>query len=259
MNRNFQLLSRWALALPLLVALPGCVATEADTVSDPVVSPISWSTEHNQTQIVNVAAAPGWTVSRVEYSVDGINWFQAKPVGAPAATTGSTTATTGTEYTVVLSNLDIGDNTVTLRVTSTYRDQTQVSLFYSTVGGVAAVFDCNTPAESMLPEPRLVEQNGTESRTLKGYFGDPARHTITFTIGYTSQANNPYQSVGAISSYGREAITAAFSVGHASCDHGQINALHDCDVPYSLTVLVDGNNLCANATFGLIHNYVEQN
>jgi len=144
-------------------------------------------------------------------------------------------------------------------VTSNYRDQTQVSLFYSSISGVAAEFNCNTPDASMLPEPRLVQQDGTDSRTLIGYFGDPALHTITFTIAYTSLDNNAYQSVGTISNYGREAITAAFSVNHASCDHGPITAPHDCDVPYSLTVLVDGNNLCANATFGLIHNYAQGN
>lgn len=258
MNANFQLLSRWALALPMLVALSACVATDADTVSDPVVTFPTWSAEHSQEGKVLVTAPTGWTVSRVEYSVDGTTWLQAKPAAAPATTTGSTT-TAGTEYAVALNNLDIGDNTVTLRVTSTYRDQTQVSLFYSTVSGVAAVFECNKPAESMLPEPRLLQNNGTESRTLKGYFGDPALHTVTFTIGFTSLAGNPYQSVGSISNYGREAITAAFSVSRATCDHGPFNALHDCDVPYSLTVLVDGNDLCANATFGLIHNYVDGN
>jgi hypothetical protein len=250
MNGNSCILSRWALALPVLMAVSGCMATEADTVSDPVVEFPSWSTDHNQSQLVTVTPASGWTIARVEYSVDGTNWLQAAPV-----TTSAGSAPVAGEYTIALSNLDIGDNQLTLRVTSTYRDQTQVSLFYSSISGVAAVFDCNTPAKSMLPEPRLLQGNGTESRTLVGYFGDPLRHTMTFTINFISNAGNPYQSVGAISQYGRDAITASFSVNHATCDTGPITNQHDCDVPYGLTALVDGKDLCANTTFGLIHVY----
>ena len=245
MNLRIQFLSPWALSVTAAFGLTACMAVEADVPANPTVSFPAWSTAYDQTQNVQVTAAPGWSIDLVEYSVDGLHWMQATPAGSDG-------------YSVVLTNLDIGDSEIAVRVTSSYRGQSQTTLYYSPISGVAPVFDCSNPATSMLPTPTLIRDVGTEIRTLVGYFGDPAGgHTVTFIIGYTNQLNtNPYQNVGSIVSYGRTSITAAFDVSLARCDTRPTpNPPQDCDVPYSLTVLVDGAQLCKNDAFDHVHNY----
>jgi hypothetical protein len=64
--------------------------------------------------------------------------------------------------------------------------------------------------------------------------------------------------VSSIQNYGRDAITAQFKVDQATCDTtpgGMGTPGVDCDVPYGLTVYVDGVQLCTNPTFGVITNY----
>lgn len=258
MSHNTSIFSRWALALPIVVALSGCTATEADTVSDPTVTfPPSYSADPNQQPDVTVTPAPGWTISRVDYTTDGVNWQQAT----------ASTATAGA-YSLNLTNLDIGPNLLTVRVTSTYRNQTQVSEFSSAIDSVKATFDCGTPGAatqpSMLPNTTLLQSDGTEERTMIGYFGDPTLHTVTFVINFTETwpTNNPYTEVASITKYGRDSITAAFPVSHATCDTcagGGVGCAnpHDCNVQYGLTVYVDGSStqLCANTNYGVVNNY----
>jgi hypothetical protein len=246
MITKMPLLSRWALPLVTVFALASCTATEADVPSEPVVVFPAWAVTHDQTQSVKVTAAAGWTVDRVEYSTDGINWAQAKPG-------------TGDNYSVVLTNLDIGTTELTLRVTSSYRGQSEVNYYYSEIQNVAAVFGCATAA-SMLPSSTLYRANGTETRTMLGYFGDPSKgHTVTFDISFTDVNGNVFDTVGAIVNYGRDSITATFDVARATCDTGgnppNTNPPHDCDVPYTLAVWVDGAVLCPATAFGQIHSY----
>jgi len=249
MIHGLRTLSRFALSLAVLPLLTACVVQEADAPPDPVVTFPTWTADHDQSQVVQVAAPPGWKIDHVEYSVDGGKWTEATPTG------------TDNGYTVALTNLDIGPNTVALRVESSYRDQSQTDLFYSTTPDIAPVFDCTTPAASMLPSPTLQHDNGTEVRTMVGYFGDPAGgHDVTFTMDFTDGNGNAFQNVGSIVSYGSNAITVSFNVATAWCNTnpgGPGNGV-DCDLPYGLTVSVDGVQLCTNPTFGVVHNYWER-
>jgi hypothetical protein len=246
MTKRLALFSRWALTLAAVLAPTACVATEADVPADPTVAFPAWTAAHNQTQTVRVAAPPGWKIDRVEYSVNDGPWLVAAPAGADA-------------YTVALTNLGIGTDTLALRVTSSYRAETQVSLFYSTMT-IDPVFDCATPATSMLPTPTLIRSVGTEVRTLVGYFGDPARgHSVAFALDFTNvPANNPFHIEGSVTNYGRDAVTAQFNVSQASCptNPGGIgNPPQDCNVTYALTAYVDGKVICTNPNFGVVTNY----
>jgi hypothetical protein len=108
------------------------------------------------------------------------------------------------------------------------------------------MFDC-TDAAAMLPTNTLVGQNGFETRTLLGYFGDPANgHTVTAVIDYDGTDGWHYQEVGNVIVYGRETLTVEFSVNHAECANAP------CDVPYGLTVYVDEAQVCTNASYGVI-------
>ena len=248
MSKNTKILPRWALALPLVILFSGCMATEADTVSDPKVEFPAYTTDHNQSPVVTVTPPAGWITSRVDYSLDGTNWMQAK-----------VSDTDATKYTVALTNLDIGSNDLTLRVTSSYREQTSTTIFHSAINDVAAVFDCNTPDASMLPSATMILQDGTEVRTLTGYFGDPLRgHSVVATINFTNEGGSSYQIEGAIASYARTQITASFQVGHATCNRPSTNPGFQCTGPcsihYGLKVTIDGKDICTNTGFGDITN-----
>jgi hypothetical protein len=120
-------------------------------------------------------------------------------------------------------------------------------------------FDCaNRDDDSMLPSTTLIRNMGTETRTMTGEFGDPDYgHSVTFTLTFQDMNGNQYQSVGSITDYRRTAITAEFDVGDATCETGRgpNEEPHDCDVPYRLDVMVDGERLCSANNFGNIHTY----
>ena len=196
MTTKFPLLSRWALSLITVFALTACTAEDADVPAAPVVQFPAWSTAYNQSQTVQVTPAPGWPIDRVEYSTDGINWMQAKPG-------------TGDGYAIALTNLDIGTTELTLRVTSSYRGQSEVNYYYSEIQNVAAVFDCTTPATSMLPSSTMILQDGNEVRTLVGYFGDSQRgHSVVAYIDYTDEPAGG----GAGSTYQIEGVMVTFQM-----------------------------------------------
>jgi hypothetical protein len=239
MNYERKLSSSWAPCLAAALVLSGCVIEEADVPADPTVSFPNWSTEHTQSQQVRVTAPAGWEIDRVEYSVDGGKWVQAREGDAGV-------------YRVELSNLDIGDSVFALRVESSYLGESQTDLFYDTIEGIAPVFACDTPDESVLPTPDMIQDNGNEVRTMLGYFGDPdGGHTVTFMIEFDDRWGEHYQIVGSIINYGNDSITVEYDVGHASCDASN----GDCWVSYGLTVWVDGELLCENGGFGSVINY----
>jgi hypothetical protein len=128
MNRRFKTSSVWALAIGVVFPLAGCVIQEADVPADPEVSFPNWSVDYNQERQVRVTAPAGWTIERVEYSVDGGKWEEA-------------TGNNAGSYTVSLNNLDIGDNVLAVRVESSYRGESQIDLFYDTIEGIASVFN----------------------------------------------------------------------------------------------------------------------
>ena len=226
------------LPMPERVSSPTCVPPDAG-VPKPTVTFPAWSTDHDQTQTVQVVPGPGWAIDLVEYSVNDGEWRQAS-------------SSTGNGYQVALTNLDIGDSAIAVRVTSSYRGVSEVNLYYSTITGVKPVFDC--AAASMLPSATMIFQEGTDVRTLTGYFGDPQRgHSVVATINFTDEPGSSYQIQGTINSYARTEITASFDVTNARCTRpnspGNI-CTGPCSVNYGLTVSVDGTQLCQNTGFG---------
>jgi hypothetical protein len=151
-----------------------------------------------------------------------------------------------------LTELDIGDNALALRVESSNLGHSQTDLFYDTIEGIVLVFDCDSPEDSVLPSEDMIHDNGSEVRTMLGYFGDPAGgHTVTFMFDFVDRWDDDYENVASIVNYGRYSITAEFDVSEARCDATN----GDCRVPYGLTVWVDGVELCSNSHFGDITNY----
>lgn len=252
MNTRLYRMSRWAMSLMLASTMLACVATEADPPTEPKVTFPSWSTAHDQTASVKVKAAEGWTITNVEYSVDGAKWQKAEGP-APGAT--APTSADGTPYAVTLTGLDIGDSELTLKVTSSYRGQTETDYFYSNIKGVLPEFDC--AAGSVLPSATLNRNLGTEQRTLTGYFGNAeGAHTVSASISFISINGNAFESVGVPVARGTDAVTFSFNLGDATCDTGNgPNNWHDCDVPYTLTLWVDGTKVCDARDVGNIHTY----
>jgi hypothetical protein len=116
-------------------------------------------------------------------------------------------------------------------------------------------FDCSD-RDAMLPNTTLIRNMGTETRTFTGQFGNPENgHSITFTLVYDNINGDTFRSVGAVTDYGRTSITVQFDVSDASCDTGDMTDRHDCDVPYRLVVMVDGEPYCSENDYGNIHTY----
>lgn len=250
MRDRHHWLSGWALSVTGPLTLAACVAAEADVPPNPTVSFPEWASVHQQTQPVRVKPPPGWTIDRVEYAVDGGSWKRAalREDGL---------------YSVTLTNLDIGDNALALRVQSSYLSETQTDIYYDTIANVPPNFICDDPAASMLPTPDLLYDNRTEVRTLLGYFGDPSGgHTVTFVIDFVDEEGNAFEVGGSIINYGRSSITAEFAVDQAWCYTGGPGPgggeRFDCDVDYGLSVWVDGVSLCSSNRFGTITNYWER-
>jgi hypothetical protein len=138
---------------------------------------------------------------------------------------------------------------------------------YATAGCIVAdaddqvtpQFDCaNRSGDAMLPSTTLIRNMGTETRTMTGQFGSPDYgHSVAFILTYDNINGDQYQSVGSITDYRRTSITVEFDVSEASCDTGMGpgEERHDCDVPYRLDVLADGEPLCSRNNFGNIHTY----
>jgi hypothetical protein len=239
MSNKAKLMSPRSLVIAAVLALTACVVDEADVPDNPEVSFPNWSTDSNQTQNVRVTAPEGWSIDYVEYSVDGGDWQEAPKTG-PAT------------YSVTVSDLDVGDNVIALRVESSYLSQSQTDLYYDTIEGVAPVFNCEDPEASMLPSSTLIYDSGSEVRTMMGYFGGPdGGHTVTFVLDFTNDWDEDYERAGSIVSYGHNSVSVEFDLAQAWCDASS----GDCRLDYGLTVLVDGEELCSNPSFGEILNY----
>lgn len=244
MSHRLQVFSPWASCLAAVLGVTGCVAGEADSPSQATVTFPAWNSSANQNQSLTVVPADGWTIARVDYAVDEGEWKQATP-GADGT------------YGLTLTDLDIGASEVAVRVTSTYRDQTQTDIFYNTIPNVAAVFNC-TSQDAMLPSSTLYFDNVNEVRTLSGYFGDPdAGHNVSFIIDFNDDLGDHFQNVAKIVDRGRTFITAEFDVSQARCALGRDaqNRCVDCTLEYKLGVQVDGVEVCPLATYGKVQRY----
>ncbi len=195
----------------------------------------TWTTDHEQIGSVTVDLDPAWTIDEVAYSVDD----------GPFTTAA---LDSGTSYLIALSDLDIGDNQLVVRVDSSNAGHSQSHFFADTISAIEPVFDCSSPA-SMEPNTTLIANNNYEVRTLRGYFGDPAGgHTVTFVITFVDDNGNTYVNPAATLVYGRTSIDAEFNVNRWRCDG-------TCTTDYDLEVLVDGNLLCSEANFGIIRDF----
>ncbi len=198
----------------------------------------SWTTAFTQTGTVTVTLDANWTVDEVAFSVDGGGFAPAADLGAGA-------------YDVALTELDIGDSDLVVRVSSSNRGYSQVHEFQDTIAGVVPVWDCNNPNAAMQPDTELLEQLKVENRTMVGYFGDPdGGHTFTFLIEYDDQGD-PFQTVGAVVSPGRTSMMVGLDIDRADCGN------NPCTQNYALSLYVDGNPtpVCSNNSFGVIRRY----
>ena len=240
-------LSRWSLVLGAMLLANSCVLTEADGADDPVVTFPAWTAASSQSQAVVVVPPEGWTIDRVEYAVDDGEWRQAIPAE-------------NDQYVVELVDLDIGRSELALRVESSYRGHSQVDLYYSTIPEVAPSFNCDSP-ESMKPDATLIQQQGTERRTLLGYFGDPdGGHTATFSISFRNLEGEDHTSVGTIINRGFNSMMVEFDVSEGYCSNwpnGRNEPPVDCNTSYGLSLNVDGVEVCSSSAFGNILDYAD--
>lgn len=209
----------------------------AVTVTEPTtdVTLPTFSTAHDQMQTVTVAPAAGWTVTGVEYSVNGGSFMDA---------TGS-----GTSFDLALNGLDIGDNELVLLVHSDNAGNEHVDRVVTTIAGIVPVFNCDTPGDSMLPTTDLVRSQQQDVRSMVGYFGDPARpHDILFVIDY-DDIDGPITSTATIVTRSRDTVAVSFNTRSANRPDLRQSQ------PYALSLVVDGKQVCQNGSFGDIWDY----
>ncbi len=201
----------------------------------PSVSFPAWTTAHTQQGTVSVSLDAEWTVDAVAFSRDGGEFLPATALG-------------GGDFAVDLVDLDIGDNALTVRVTTSNRGTVQVHEFHDVVADIAPVFACNTPSAAMLPDTELLERNRFERRTMVGYFGDPdGGHTFAFVLSFEDDGI-PMQTVGTVLSAARTSLLVEHDIDRADCGDAP------CTQSYGLRLLVDDEPvaLCSNGSFGLI-------
>jgi hypothetical protein len=98
----------------------------------------------------------------------------------------------------------------------------------------------------MLPGTGLVQDLGTERRTMIGYFGDPLGfHNVEFVLEAEVDNLGPYATIGTILSRGAFSIDVAFDVDPFGCGN-------NCEQDYTLDVLLDGSSDCRAEAFGQI-------
>ena len=211
------------------------VDEDAATVKFP-----SWSTNHDQSQTVEVMPAAGWSATQLEYSVNGGTWMDADPGDSG-------------KFMVDLVRLDIGNNEFAVRAHTQDAGHERVDSFVDTIENIAPVFDCDTPASSMLPSTDLHRTLQEDARTMVGYFGDPQRdHDIHFVIDYRNDpANQDISASAVISHRSWESVTAVFNTRAANCNIPFNN--NNCSQNYGLSLYVDGQLICQNTNFGTVN------
>jgi len=186
---------------------------------------------------VTVTPADGYTIDRVSYSVDGGARLDAVPA-------------TGDDYTVTLDNPDIGAVALTVRVDSSADGHRQTTDFYTTLT-VAPEFDCANPGQSMLPDNDLIQNVGTNNRTMVGYFGHPGEgHTVSFAISVDVPGDGRITVISNMITYGDTTALVGISASRLRCQN------EPCTLPdYDLSAVVDGVEICNNNAFGSIIRY----
>lgn len=246
-----------ALDLPFVVAVPltregqneivGTVSYQGETLTQrltvdaamtaPTITLSTFTTtftphvELRVTGNVTVVADPAYAIDAVEFSVDSGPFL-------PAAQQG-----TGL-FRLDIVNPDLGLRDVAVRVITSTDHHQQTTITHNTMS-VAPIFNCATPATSMLPDNDLIRDMRTETRTMIGYFGHPG-HDISFVIRADVPGDGPYVVASRTANYGSLALSADFFVDRLRCPNAP------CTLRYSLEAVVDGVSLCSNSNFGNI-------
>ena len=210
------------------------VTVTVDPAAPSVVFP-AWTTAYAQQGTVAVSIDSEWTVDEVAFSRDNGAYLPATALG-------------GGDYQLALEDLDIGDNALTLRTTSSNRGNVQVHYFHDTVDGIVPVFACNDPSGSMLPDTEMRERNRFERRTMVGYFGDPnGGHTFAFLLDFEDDGA-PTQTVSTVLTFARTSLLVEHDIDRADCGGAP------CTQTYGLSLFVDDDPvaLCSNNSFGII-------
>lgn len=211
-------------------------AMDAPTLEFPVWAP-SYTPGEGITLAGNVVvtADAAYTIDGVYYSIDGGERL-------PAASLGNG------EYGIALVDPDIGKSTVAVEVETSSDFHGRTTTFFDPIQ-VDPIFDCNSPATSMLPSNDLIRDQRNENRIMVGYFGDPdGAHDVSFVLS-GNPLDGPIQAVGQTLVHGRTAMSVAFDVGELRCENAP------CDLPYALAVFVDGQQLCSRTDFGVVTRY----
>lgn len=217
----------------------------AAAMTAPVITLPTWATAYTEhvgmrvTGNIGVTANPAYEVAAVEVSLDGGPWAPA----AKAAAGG---------WDATMSDPDIGDSDVAVRVTTTVEGHTAHVELHDILH-VDPVFAC--ASTSMLPDTRLIRNVGTEIRTMVGYFGRPdGGHGISFLVTASSPnlPGNPRLTIASqTSTYSTTSMLVSYGINVFSCDTGA----DSCDMPYDLAVLVDGVQLASCPGFGVIRRF----
>jgi len=183
---------------------------------------------------IMVAPAAGYTVDEVAVSADAGPW-----VPAVSDNAGGWVAT--------MINPDIGDVDVAVRAQVSIDGHAEATIAHKTMH-VNPIFNCTTPAASMLPSTELIRNqnnNGQEVRVMTGYFGQPDQgHDVTFTILARPDINNvptDITLVGETLRYGYTDILVGYPTARLDCGN------NPCTRGYDLRVLIDGVEHCKTA------------
>lgn len=185
---------------------------------------------------VTVTLDSGYTIESVRYAVDKGAWFYAS-------------SSDGVHFPIAIQNPDIGEVLVDLEVTASIQGEL-VTARFSDIFSVDAHFDCNNPAQAMIPENDLISNMTEEHRIMKGYFGSAdGGHVLSFVVTANVQGNGIYQSVGEVQSYGPTAVGVKYYVAPLRCEN------QPCNTPYRLEFYIDGILYCSRDNFGVIYRY----
>lgn len=209
---------------------------------EPQVTFNTWTTDFDPdtgmlaTGGVSVTVDPAYTITSVRYAVDKGAWFDAQ-------------SNDGIHFPIAIHNPDIGDVLVDVEVVVRLNNEQLISRFTDTFT-VHPVFDCNNPAQAMIPENDLIANMTEEHRVMKGYFGDAAGgHVLAFVVTANIQNDGIYQSVSEVQSYGPTAVGVKFYVNPLRCQNDP------CNTPYRLDFYLDGILQCSRDNFGVIYRY----
>jgi len=211
-------------------------------LTDPLAVFDAWTTDFDpETGVlasggVTVTVDSAYSIESVRYAVDKGAWFDAA-------------STDGVHFPIAITNPDIGEVLVDVEVVARLNGELITSRFSDSFT-VAHEFDCNNPAQAMIPENDLISNMTEERRVMKGYFGQASGgHVLSFVVSANVEGDGIYQSIGEVQSYGPTAVGVKFYVSPLRCGDGP------CNTAYRLDFFLDGILQCSRDNFGVIYRY----